>query len=70
MSRRPGILVNSYVEADRGESPNRYSMGVTCEIRCHWPPLATDEQIMEAMQKCWQDAVMAIARERTDGRRR
>ena len=60
MSGRPGIVASAYVPADGGESPNRFKPFVSAEIRCHWPPKATNRQIVEAMERAMEDAARQI----------
>lgn len=59
MSARPGILTSASAPADGGQSPNRVRPIITAEVRCSWPPLATDAQIeavlAEAVVKARQD---------------
>lgn len=64
MSARPGIIASAYVDADGGESPNRFKPCVTAEIRCHWPPLATDHEIGKALDDAMHDAFRQIAAKR------
>ena len=65
MSARPGIVANAYVDADGGESPNQFKPYVSAEIRCHWPPLATDEQIRQAIDDAMHDVIEQIAGKRS-----
>ena len=64
MSGRPGIVASAYVPADGGESPNAFKPFVSAEIRCHWPPLATDEQIRQAIDDAMHDALRQISAKR------
>ncbi|WNN93991.1 hypothetical protein SEA_NITRO_35 [Arthrobacter phage Nitro] len=56
MSSRPGIVTKQSVPADGGESPNRYAPFVTAEVRVFWPPKATHEQVMDAIDKAADEA--------------
>lgn len=57
MSARPGFSVNVTEPADGGESPNRYMPWITAEIRCFWPPKATDAQVLDALQQAHEKAL-------------
>lgn len=67
MSTRPGIVVKAENPADGGASPNQYPPVVTTEIRVFWPPLATEEQVLQTMAEATLDAIRAVVAKRREG---
>ncbi|UIW13450.1 hypothetical protein SEA_AMYEV_34 [Arthrobacter phage Amyev] len=65
MSSRPGVVTKQSAPADGGESPNRYAPFVTAELRVFWPPLATDEQIEDAITRAVAETRKRIANRRS-----
>lgn len=65
MASRHGIvaLVQNR-DVDRGEPPNAYIQCITAEIRMFWPPLATDQQIEQALTGVLMQARQLIAAKR------
>lgn len=72
MGSRPGVIANATVCADGGREPNKYIPYVSAYVRVHWPPLATDQEIDDALQAAVRDARRQIERLRSgrtdDGR--
>lgn len=64
MSNRPGLRVTIRKPADGGASPNRYVPVITAEIRLHWPPKATADDIDAALSAAIDEARMALTRTR------
>lgn len=64
MAPRPGFVVDHFTPADGGKPPNRYHPVVSAQVRCNWPPLATDEQIREALMRAYEKAVAEVERMR------
>ena len=64
MSARPGILVDVRRPADGGVSPNRYVAVISAEIRCHWPPRATEKEIIDVLEEVVEQALAAVREER------
>jgi hypothetical protein len=60
MSRRPGAYAIVRLQADGGESPNSYAPEITAEIRIHWPPKATRDQIDAALAAAWSQATVNV----------
>jgi hypothetical protein len=56
VSRRPGFVVDHMESADGGVSPNRFHPVISVQMRCNWPPLATEEEIRLAMAECYVKA--------------
>lgn len=57
MSGRPGFVVDHRVPADGGESPNAYVAQVSVQVRCNWPPLATQAQVVTALADACLEAI-------------
>lgn len=66
MSSRPGIIAVIRQDADgtgatmgttSGYSPTAYMPIITAEIRLHWPPRATREECLEALNRCVEQAM-------------
>lgn len=64
MSQRPGILTTVRVSAhDRWpltKSPNQQPDVITAEIRCHWPYLAPQHEVLRALLETYQQAVTEV----------
>lgn len=60
MSRRPGIVVDHTVTVDGGVPPNQYHGLVSVQVRCNWPPLATRQEIQDAMTAAFAKAVVEM----------
>lgn len=61
MSSRPGIVVDHNQPADGGVTPNLYPHRISVQVRCHWPPLATEEEIRLALADGYLKAVAELA---------
>ena len=57
MARRPGFGVTVRHDADGGQSPNFYMPLITAEVRLFWPPKATREQILDALEQAVEEAM-------------
>lgn len=64
MSARPGVVGGASVATGAGQSPNNYRPYITAEVRVFWPPLATDQQIEEAIQAALTHARVQIKEKR------
>lgn len=60
MSRRPGIVVDHTQPADGGVPPNQYHALISVQVRCNWPPLATEAEIQQAMTDAFVKAMVAM----------
>lgn len=65
MTKRQGVLASATVDVPADTSGAKTH--VSAEVRCHWPPAATDEQIKTALKEAYWKAVIEIERG-TDGR--
>lgn len=63
MARRPGFAVTVRADADGGVSPNTYMPLITAEVRLFWPPRATREQCLDALNDCVEEAMDKFDRE-------
>jgi len=57
MSQRPGFVHNYNQHADGGKSPNQYADRISVQVRCHWPPLATPDEVLTALRLAYLGAV-------------
>lgn len=57
MARRPGFGVTVRADADGGKSPNTYMPLITAEVRLFWPPKATREQVLDALEQAVEEAM-------------
>lgn len=66
MTKRPGFAVTVRQDADgtgatmgttSGYSPTAYMPIITAEIRLHWPPRATKEECLEALNRVVEEAM-------------
>ena len=57
MAQRPGVNVSIQVKADGGVSPNAYVPWITAEIRCFWPPRATEQEVEDAITALYHKAL-------------
>lgn len=64
MSRRPGFVVDHRVPADGGVSPNAYVAQVSVQVRCNWPPGATELQVIEALGAAMGKAMAELKNDR------
>jgi len=60
MSSRPGFVVDHNQSADGGVSPNQYADRISVQVRCHWPPLATEEEVRQALMDGYEKAVAEL----------
>ncbi|UYL87675.1 hypothetical protein SEA_VRESIDENCE_35 [Arthrobacter phage VResidence] len=70
MSSRPGVLATHIAPADGGVSPNRYIPSITAEVRVFWPPLATEAEILDALNRAVASAHKQIDERRAEYERR
>jgi hypothetical protein len=65
MAQRPGILTTHFIKAEDGgwpltQSPNAQPDVITAEVRCHWPYLAPEDQIIKALTEAYAHAVHEV----------
>lgn len=60
MGKREGVIGSVHTPADGGVSPNARLPYITAELRVHWPPLATEAQIMDAIHAAVDQAVAKV----------
>lgn len=60
MSRRNGIQLTVQRSADGGEHPNRFIPAVSAHVRVYWPPLATRQEIEDALNEAHIQALDRI----------
>ena len=69
MSARPGINVSVKHKANGGVSPNAYIPFITAEVRCFWPPLATEAEVEAALGEAFESAITEALHLHRNGRR-
>lgn len=67
MSARPGVLVDVRRPADGGVSPNAYVPIISAEVRCFWPPRATEEEVAEVLREVFVETIRAVRSKRANG---
>ena len=68
MSSRPAIHITVREPADSGTSPNRYIGQITAQIRLHFPPTASEREVLSALERAYQQTVKVYAEEYRDPR--
>jgi hypothetical protein len=68
MARRRSAIGESQVDADGGRIPNQYQPFVSAHFRVYWPPLATGEEIEQAIDAALAELYEAV-RTRQEGKR-
>ena len=57
MSKRPEFIVDHTQPADGGKPPNQYAAYVSIQIRCHFSPNASREEIRLALLDAYGKAL-------------
>lgn len=64
MSSRPGFVLDHWQAADGGVSPNVYAAVISVQVRCHWPPRASVEEVRQALMDGYEKAAAELERMR------
>lgn len=62
MGSRPGFIVDHRVPADGGEPPNQYVAQISIQVRCHFPPRASREEVLAALDDAYRQAEQEVWR--------
>lgn len=60
MSHRVSTYVTGKRKANGGVSPNAFKPWVSAEIRIFWPPLASEDQVLDLLFDLYQQAVTDV----------
>lgn len=60
MSHRVSTYVTAKRKANGGVSPNAFVPWASGEIRLFWPPLATEDQVLDLLFDLYQQAVTDV----------
>jgi len=64
MSRRPGFVVGHFQSADGGVPPNQFHPVISVQVRCNWPPRATEQEVIEALGAAMGKALAELKNDR------